>query len=215
MKNRIMSLLAVAVIAVSLTITGCSASQPTVNNGKTLYDHGLELVSIIEEMAESEEYIAVYTGSPRISDVISDFGDGDYSSPSKVYRLEPAAEIIAEYAHSAELSGMSDKVKDMVFAKTIAALATQANAVDGAENLAATTVCTAGKTFVNSEISDPVIYVYVYDNGYPVAVTFTAGENSTVSASAMFISCSIFDTSSVQAIDEFFGGMVKAEEITE
>ena len=109
---------------------------------------------------------------------------------------------------------MSEKVKKIVSDKTIASLATQINAMGGAENLAATTVCTAGKTFVSDELQEACVWIYVFEDGFPVAVTFTAGEDSTVSASAMIISCDGFPSESAQEIEEFLGGAVKAEDIT-
>ena len=212
MKKIITIIFAALAAIMILSFAGCSDNEN--NSGKSLYDHGLELVALVEEMAKSEEYMAIYTGSPRISEIASEFGKGDYSSPKTVYGLAPAAEFLTLYKSSDEINGLSEDLKDMISNKTIAALVTQVNAMGGAENLAATTVCTAGKTFVNSEINDTAIYIYVYENGFPVAVTFTAGEDSTVSASAMFISYDEFPTASAQQIADFFDGAVTAAEIS-
>ncbi|MBQ9845205.1 MAG: hypothetical protein IJO54_03895 [Oscillospiraceae bacterium] len=212
MTKRFSAVLASA-LAVSLMFTACSSSVPAAGGSKGLYEHGLELVAMAEEMADSESYLEIYTGSPRISEVVSQFGQGDYSAPQKVYRLTPTADYLAGYDMAADLSGLSDTLKKTISDKAIASLATRINAMDGAENLAATTVCTAGKTFVSGELTEACVWLYVYENGFPVAVTFTAGEDSTVAASAMFISCSDFQPESSQKIEEYLGGGVKAEEI--
>lgn len=211
MKRILSALLAVIAVVMALSFSGYSSQNG--NTSKSLYDHGLELVAVVDEMAKNENYKAVYTGSPKISNIIAEFGKGEYSAPQTVYKLTPKAEYLAQYQSSDELSGMSDRVKEIILSKTVAALVTQVNAMGGAENLAATTVCTAGKTFVNSEISGTIIYLYVFENGFPVAVTFTAGEDSTVSASAMFVSCSELSTVSAESIEEFFDGGVTAEQI--
>lgn len=212
MKKILSAVLAVIAVVMVLSFSGCSKQNS--NTSKGLYEHGLELVAVVDEMAKNDNYTAVYTGSPRISNIIAEFGKGDYSKPQAVYKLTPKDEYLAQYQASDELSGMSEKVKEIILNKTVAALVTQVNAMGGAENLAATTVCTAGKTFVNSEISNPItIYLYVYENGFPVAVTFTAGEDSTVSASAMFVSYSEFSTTSAENIEEFFDGGITAEKI--
>lgn len=205
---------AATIVLISFIFVGCSNNQIAETGRKSLYDHGLELVEVVEEMAKSEKYLEIYTGSPRISEVISEFGQGDYSVLQKVYKLTPTSDYLAEYEMAAELSGLSEKVKKIVSDKTIASLATQINAMGGAENLAATTVCTAGKTFVSDELQKACVWIYVFEDGFPVAVTFTAGEDSTVSASAMIISCDGFPSESAQEIEEFLGGAVKAEDIT-
>jgi len=204
-----------AVIIISVTfITGCGSNQTAESGGKSMYDHGFELVEMVEEMAKSEKYLEIYTGSPRISEVIAEFGQGNYSVLQKVYKLTPTADYLAEYEMAAELSVLSENVKKIVSDKTIASLPTQINALGGAENLAATTVCTAGKTFVSDELEEACVWIYVFEDGFPVAVTFTTGEDSTVSASAMLISCDELPLESAQDIEEFLGGAVKVEDIT-
>lgn len=82
---------------------------------------------------------------------------------------------------------------------------TQINAQNGATTLAATTVCSAGKTFVSTEEDGDAIYLYVYENACPAAVSFVKGEDNTVSASGTFIINDGFDTSSPESLQEFFG----------
>ena len=69
--------------------------------------------------------------------------------------------------------------------------------------LAAASVCTAGKTFVHDQAQD-MIYLYVFANSAPVAVTFTVGEDHTVSASGMFVVYDDFPCGSAGEIEAFF-----------
>ena len=71
--------------------------------------------------------------------------------------------------------------------KVHASLITQINACGGSENLAASTICTAGISFVNKEEKDDVIYIYVYENTAPVAITFLQEGNDIVSANGTFM----------------------------
>ena len=68
-----------------------------------------------------------------------------------------------------------------------ASLITQMNAYGGSENLAASTICTTDIFFVNSEIKEDVIYIYVYENTAPVAVVFLQEGNDIVSANGTFM----------------------------
>ena len=69
----------------------------------------------------------------------------------------------------------------------------------------ATTICTAGKTFVSTEGDGDAIYLYVYENACPAAVSFVRGEDNSVSASGTFILNDGFDASSHESLEEFFG----------
>ena len=71
--------------------------------------------------------------------------------------------------------------------KVSASVVTQLNAYGGSENLAASTICTAGISFVNSEVKEDVIYIYVYENTAPVAVVFLQEGNDIVSANGTFM----------------------------
>ena len=104
------------------------------------------------------------------------------------------------------LEGLSENLKAVMRRKTVGtALITQINAQNGATNLAATTICTAGKTFVGSEGEGDAIYLYVYENACPAAVSFVRGEDNSVSASGTFILNDGFDASSPESLEKFFG----------
>lgn len=61
-----------------------------------------------------------------------------------------------------------------------------------------------------------MIYLYTYDNATPVAVTFTLGENNTVSASGNYLLYDELPAGSVQELLEYFGAYsVEIEVVTE
>ena len=64
---------------------------------------------------------------------------------------------------------------------------TQINGMSGVENLAASSVCKVGKTFVNENANEDVIYLYTYEEAKPIAVTFTVSEDNAVSATGVFV----------------------------
>ena len=80
--------------------------------------------------------------------------------------------------------------------------------MSGVENLAASSVCTVGKTFVSENASENVIYIYVYEGTAPVAVTFTLGEDHTVSATGTFIFYDGFTCGSAEEIQSVFSDIV-------
>lgn len=74
----------------------------------------------------------------------------------------------------------------------------------GVENLAASSVCSVGKTFVSENATENMIYIYVYEGAAPVAVTFILGEDHTVSATGTFILYDGFTCGSAEEIQSVF-----------
>ena len=57
MKKIITIIFAVLAAIMILSFAGCSDNEN--KSEKSLYDHGIELVALVEEMAKSEEYMAL------------------------------------------------------------------------------------------------------------------------------------------------------------
>lgn len=52
-----------------------------------------------------------------------------------------------------------------------------------------------------------MIYLYTYENAFPVAVTFTVGEDGSVSASGIFVLYEEFTCGSAEEIEAFFSDL--------
>ena len=99
---------------------------------------------------------------------------------------------------------MSDTLKEYVTSRAQATVATQINAAGGASMIAASSVCTAGKTFVNKELKENTVYLYTFESGTPVMVSFLVGEDGAVSASGSFIFNEDFKTDTEEDMEQFF-----------
>ena len=102
------------------------------------------------------------------------------------------------------LDHASKDLKELLLQRVLGSLMTQINGLSGVENLAAASVCTVGKTFVNENADHDVIYLYTYEDAKPVAVTFLVGENKTVSANGVFVMYDEFLYDSIEEIKAFF-----------
>ena len=199
---------------VLLTLCACGGETSTKTEEKSLYEHGLDVIAVMSEMTQLESYVETYTGSGEIKEVVKSIGEGDYAAPKAVYAITASAEQIAAYAEVDALEGASEALQNVMENKFVVALTTQVNGFAGVEQLAAASVCTAGKTFVSNEISESVIYLYTYENARPVCITFTCGEDSTVSASGLFMMYDEFTCDSAEEIEEFFSEIgVKVSEV--
>jgi len=203
-KRRIVAI--TMTLALVLSLCACGGESGKAAGGKSLLEHGLDVVATMDEMAGSDEYINFYTGSKDMAEIVKEIGKGDHSTPVAVYKITIDKEAIEAWDMLGGLEGLSENLKTAMRQKAFgAALITQINAQNGASTLAATTICSAGKTFVSSEGDGDAIYLYVYENACPAAVSFVKGEDNSVSASGTFIVNDGFDTSTPESLQKFFG----------
>ena len=157
---------------------------------------------MLSEMTRSENFIGIYTANSEIKDIILALGDHSYETPDAVYAITVPEETLTGMAELSNLGDASEELKTYLTQRVMASLMSQINAMSGVENLAASSVCTVGKTFVSENATENVIYIYVYDGTAPVAVTFTLGEAHTVSATGTFI---FYDGFTCGSADEIQG----------
>ena len=210
MKKFVSTALALVIVT---SLTACGGNDSGVP-GKTLYGHGQDVVSVMVEATRSEEYVQAYTGSPEINEIVKGIGAGDYTTPKAVYSITVSDETLLGIAELGNMNGASESLQDTMKGRVLGSLMTQINGMSGVNNLAASSVCTMGKTFVNEDVTENQIYLYTYDSAMPVAVTFIVGEDGSVSASGTFVMYDEFTCGSVEEIKAFFSEFnVEVEEV--
>lgn len=180
---------------------------------KTLYEHGLDIIDLMVEATRDENYIYIYSASKEIQEILQEIGEGDFEKPDKVFAVTGDAEVLENLVGFEKAEGMSDALKKNLQSRMFSALTNRLNGMAGVESLAAVSVCAMGKTFVDETLENNVMYVYVYENGTPVAVTFIPGEDGAVSAGGCFVMYELLfeETEELEEIWEGFG--VEVEEV--
>lgn len=181
---------------------------------KTLYEHGLDVIDLMVEAARDENYIYINSASKEIQEILQEIGEGDFQKPDKVFAVTGDMEVLESLIGLEDVEEMSDALQENLYNRMFSALTNQLNGMAGAKSLAAVSVCTMGKTFVDETLENNVMYVYVYENGTPVTVTFVPGEDGAVSASGCFIMYELLfeEMEDIEEIWEGFG--VEVEEVT-
>ncbi len=156
---------------------------------KSLAEHGMDLIALIQDMVTDNVYVSVYMGSaPAVSEEIAKLAEGDYSTPQAIYKITVpnlAAYLDAAIAASGGSAFLSDPLKEYMQGRMILTVSSMVNNVYGSAAIAAASICTAAKTFVSYELTENMIFVYVFENAHPVLITFFQGDDSTVSATAI------------------------------
>ncbi len=154
---------------------------------KSLYEHGLELISVMYEMAESEDYLAIVLPINESMEYLKSAVSEDPSKPDAVYEINGIGNSIFEDEQLEEIQKMPQALQEYFESRSTMNFASIMNSYAGSTAVAAVSVTTATKTFVNKSISANTVYLYMYDDGCPVLVSFVCGEDNTVYAQGQYI----------------------------
>ncbi len=199
MKKLLISVLAL-LLSLAMLVS-CDSLQEN-GNGKTARECSDSLVSLMGEMVASEEYEKMYGLSFSYKDKIDLIKGGDYSKISAVYELSiPDSALISGLV---SFDGMSDKLEDYVRSNMLSTIATRVNQRDGVAAVAVASAFTASESFVCPEIKSDTVYLYVFESGCPILVSFVPGEDGAVKLMGHFIISSDFKVENAGEIEEMF-----------
>jgi len=205
MKKPAFKCLALTLALIMLfSLTACS--RPMEDERPSLEVYGLEVIHMMEELVKSEFYGNAMSGNSEIHAAAQPAAAGSYEECTAIYKITvPDLEsLLALEEEGISTQGFSEDLMQFLENRNVSALVSQLNALSGAYAIAAASMYTASKTFVSDELTESMIYIYVFEKGVPAAITFLKGEDNTVSAGGQFLLLEDFPTDSAEAIRSFF-----------
>lgn len=201
------------IVLLALYASGCGGARYAKGTNKSLYEQGLDIVELLVEMVNNETYLHVFTADTELLNTLSAVSKGDFSSVQQVYAITAGADFYDGLNELGIMDEMSESLLKSVKSRAMASQMAQVNAYGGANCLAAASICTASKSFVNDSIQEDTVYVYTFENAVPVAVAFTVGDDGAVSASGNFILYDGAENFTAQELKELFGLAVNIEKV--
>ncbi len=185
-------------ITVCLTLAFCllfcacgkGADGAAAPANQTLYEYGLDVIALMDEMVRSDAYGALLSASDGIDAVAAAIAEGDYTAPKAAYRVTLPSDLLGQVlaiVTTAEPPALSQALRDNLQHRLLASLANQVNGRSGAATIAASSIYTGNKVFVSDELTADTLYLYTYETGFPVLIAFTMGEGGAVSATGCYI----------------------------
>lgn len=206
-----LKILVPAISLSALLFLGACNSKTTSSPASELYHQGLALVSEMNEAIQSEAWVSLFTGDTAVREILSNAGQGDFSQPKAVYEIQFSDQAVTSLTGQTDLSGFSESLQKRIHAAIQSAAPSQINALDGAETLAAASICTVSDTFVCDNLTQNTLYLYTYETAVPVMVSFVTGQDGAVLATGIPILSDSFSPDSpenVQQLLEGFGAQV-------
>lgn len=157
----------------ALAMTACGKSH----NEEALFDLGIEVTKTLQEMIYSDEYISLYTAI-EFEDEIEKFQATDYDSPIAVYSVEiPNAKDVLSKLGSENIDDydkLSDNLKEQLDHRvSFSSIISSINVQSGTNTMALCSLLTATKYDEDVELDKSIAYLYIFEEGIPIAVTFT------------------------------------------
>lgn len=190
----------------STTITVAAADQAA------LYEMGLEQAALLEEMVNSQDYMALMTASTSLQAVLEPVQGKSLSEPTSAYAVSLDAEALLELAAEGQvdLSAFSDPLREFVLHRLQNSILSILNSRAGTEALAAASICTVSHTYVGRSIERDALYLYFFPDAFPVMVSFHDG-GGIVQANSTFLFGNVLTEDTLEAVSSLFESMGLAD----
>ena len=196
MKRKISIGLLIGLLLMTM-LTSCNETT------KSLVECGEDVISLMAEMVDSESYGSLYNLPTAYDKTISNLRDGNYSKSSAIYELSiPEDELFESIDTSIDKESFSEDLYKHICSSAYVSFSSRINQKGGVEAMSVSTAFSAQKSFVNKEMDANKVYLYVFENGCPILITFVAGEDGSFRAIGYFIINDTFVTDDEHSIIE-------------
>lgn len=184
---------AALILCLVFSLAGCRFDEDEEqerSSKRELYTMGMDLIGTMEEMVESEEY-AQLLGTSGMNAVIEQVSDCALDEPLVVYEITPPEpeKLIKQMADDDfqdAWEDMSPALQEQVKKRfTFSTLVTACNGRMGSSYMAFCATYVASEAPRDLLVDETRVFVYVFDNGINVVVTF--GETGQANGQFLFL----------------------------
>ena len=162
-----------------------------------LLNHGQEVLDLMLEKIGSETYVELLgTSSLTNSEYYQKLKKMEYSKPLRIYKITLTEEFLnlvwaQMTSDAAGIQDLSEDLQKELRSRMLGTIVTILNQrMTSVESVAIGSLLNTGKSFVEKGMSsDPVMLLYIYEDAYPLVVSFNSNEEGVlgVSANVLFV----------------------------
>lgn len=182
----------------------CFAKDKNTESDNLLYQHGLSMISVMDEMAANKTWISAFSKTDVFQNIISDMSKIEHKKVKSVYKINITEDINYYLIEPIEVKKLSEELRRYLLNILQDSVITDVSAFGGDDILFASSICSYEKNFVSRETKENVIFLYTFEKAVPVLISFVVGDNNTVSATASFILAKDFNIDNVQDVQKYF-----------
>ena len=195
---RILYVLCTALLILSL-LPGCTARI-------TLRERGERLIGQLTQLQTAEESLSTLYGSSYMeSELFSAFASGRYDTPQAVYEIRFTDGVYSVLGISDEdLQKMPPVLKDHLHTAKASSVLSRISSKKSPEQFVLTSMLQTSSSFTDASVTESFLYLYVYESGAPITVSFQPQNDGIVQAFASPLFWSDLDTSTAESIAACF-----------
>jgi len=172
-------------------LVACSSrSEKPENLSRFLIAKGVAITCEMDELAESKEYIALMSASEGIGQVMEKMASQDYSIPENAYLIKLSNDILLRVISniSGEINVSDNILEKLKYKINGSVLANIINASYGSETIAAASMTTWGKSYIQPNgWSDNMVLLLEYPGEFSSIVSFAKSGDGVISSSSVFV----------------------------
>ena len=174
MRKAIKCICVLIIIVMMSAMAGSAFAEPD------YYHIGLEVTSVMSEIADSETYLSLYGASDTWNDVREAVNTGDYDKPVAVYAVtldtpEAYLKIMIDKDpdSSSQWNSLSDNLQEQILNKIgVTTICSIVNGQAGASSVSFANLAQAYIKNRDMKKEKKVSYLYLFEKGTPILVTF-------------------------------------------
>lgn len=199
-----------------------SVKEENGRSGNAFFEEkGLEVINVMKEKIHEEAFMDMLLADDlKESDKYQKLKDSSYDQPDQIYKITMANDAISnllkiETSSDYDLEGMSASMKEVLYKQVLYSFMTYITSRSGVEAVALQGCLVTEKLFVSDEKNVNCIYLYGYEDQYPIAVVYAGSEDGAVLARGYFVISDDFNASSVEGVKEgmLMKGLAEIDEI--
>lgn len=194
MKRKLFTILLVCSLLMTL-FASCKS------NADVFISYGEDVISLMAEMLENEEYASMYGLSDRYNETLDKLRQGDYSEFSSVYELSIPEEELIEKLDINE-KDFSKDLYQYLCASSYGSFASRVNMEANVEAISVSSAFAAQKIFVDQKVDENKTYLFVFEKGCPIVVSFITEDDGAFRVAGQFIINDRFVTDDEDSIQE-------------
>ena len=198
MSKKFLTVFLVGVLLMT-AFTSCNRAS------KSLTACGEDVISLMTEMLESDDYQSLFNLPAAYDEQINKLCEGNYSKSIAVYELFISEEEVL--GKTIDKDALSEELYAYICSSAYGSFVSRINQTSGLEAMAVSTVFTAQKTYASKDIDANKIYLYVFENGCPIVISFISDGNGAFRAVGQFIINDTFVTDDEHSIEASLDAM--------
>lgn len=174
-------------------------------DGGALYEHGMELAELLQEMLSSPEYFELMGGSEQLSQVIDPLMGADLSEPESACMVtfsEDALPLLMDAAEM-DMDQFSGKLQRFLERRMFQSVPSILNSQQGAETLAAASILTVSDAWAEESLEQGCCLILNYPDACPVMVSFWGGDGL-IEGTATLLVGTVLEEDSIEEAAKLF-----------